>query len=79
MNSNAYDLTGRVAIVTGGGTGIGAATGRLVARHGADVVIASRTAEELETTAAAVHDATGRDGVAWLCRPTSKRKSKSCA
>ena len=64
MNSNAYDLTGRVAIVTGGGTGIGAATARLLACHGADVVIASRTAEELEKTAAAVRDATGRRCVA---------------
>jgi citronellol/citronellal dehydrogenase len=64
MNSNAYDLSGRVAIVTGGGTGIGAATARLLAHYGADVVIASRTAEELEKTAAAVHDATGRRCVA---------------
>ena len=60
MNSNPYDLAGRVAIVTGGGTGIGAATARLLARHGADVVIASRTAEELERTAAAIRGATGR-------------------
>jgi 3-oxoacyl-[acyl-carrier protein] reductase len=55
-----YDLSGRVAIVTGGGTGIGAATARLFARRGADVVIASRSAEELERTAAAIRDATGR-------------------
>jgi len=48
------DLTGRVAIVTGGGTGIGASTARLLARHGADVVIASRTLEDLERTAASV-------------------------
>ena len=60
MNSNPYDLAGRVAIVTGGGTGIGAATARLLARHGANVVIASRTAEELEKAAAAIHQATGR-------------------
>jgi len=55
-----YDLSGRVAIVTGGGTGIGAVTARLFARRGADVVIASRGAEELERTAAAIRDATGR-------------------
>jgi hypothetical protein len=64
MNSNAYDLTDRVAIVTGGGTGIGAATARLLARYGADVVIASRSVEELQKTAKAIHDATGRRCVA---------------
>lgn len=58
--SSLFDLSGRVAIVTGGGTGIGAATARLLAHHGADVVVASRTAEELERTAAAVRSATGR-------------------
>jgi citronellol/citronellal dehydrogenase len=55
-----YDLTGRVAIVTGGGTGIGAATSRLFAGHGADVVLAARTVEDLERTAAAIEGATGR-------------------
>lgn len=54
------DLTGRVAIVTGGGTGIGAATARLFAQHGADVVIAARTVDDLERTSAAVESTTGR-------------------
>lgn len=35
-------LANRVAIVTGGGTGIGAAISRELAHHGADVVVASR-------------------------------------
>ena len=53
------ELAGRVAIVTGGGTGIGLATARQLAEKGADVVIASRTVDELETSAAAIRDETG--------------------
>ncbi len=56
--SDLLALDGRVAIVTGGGTGIGAATAALLAEHGADVVIAARTARDLETTAAAIEATT---------------------
>jgi NAD(P)-dependent dehydrogenase (short-subunit alcohol dehydrogenase family) len=41
-------LTGRVAVVTGGGGGIGAATARLFAQHGAQVVIADIDTELTE-------------------------------
>jgi citronellol/citronellal dehydrogenase len=60
MSFEQFDLTGRAAIITGGGTGIGAATARLFAEHGADVVIASRTAAELEKVGAEVESNTGR-------------------
>jgi len=60
MSSTPNDLAGRVAIVTGGGTGIGAATARLLAEHGADVVIAARTVGELEAMAQSIREATGR-------------------
>jgi NAD(P)-dependent dehydrogenase (short-subunit alcohol dehydrogenase family) len=55
------DLTGRVALVTGGGTGVGAATARLFAQQGAKVMIAARTVAELERTAASVVAETGAD------------------
>ena len=37
-----FDLTGRVAIITGGGTGIGRGAALVLAEHGADVVLAGR-------------------------------------
>jgi NAD(P)-dependent dehydrogenase (short-subunit alcohol dehydrogenase family) len=49
-------LDGAVAIVTGAGRGIGAATARLLAAAGARVVLASRTAHELEAVAAEIGD-----------------------
>jgi NAD(P)-dependent dehydrogenase (short-subunit alcohol dehydrogenase family) len=50
-------LDGRVAVITGGGRGIGRATARVLARAGAAVVVAARTAREVEETAEAIrHD-----------------------
>lgn len=45
-------LAGKVALVTGGGTGIGAATARELVRLGATVTIASRKASHIEPAAA---------------------------
>lgn len=44
-------LTDRIAVVTGGGGGIGAATSRLFAEHGARVVIADIDADRAHRTA----------------------------
>ena len=47
-------LTGKVAIITGGGSGIGAATARLFATQGAHVVVTGRRPEPLEAVAGEV-------------------------
>lgn len=59
MQIQELDLTGRIAIVTGGATGIGYATAWQLARLGAGVVIASRTVDELEASAAQIGKETG--------------------
>ncbi|TGD75730.1 SDR family oxidoreductase [Mangrovimicrobium sediminis] len=67
MISEQLDFAGRVAIVTGGGTGIGYATALQLARLGASVVVASRGAEELQTAAQRIAD---RSGQRCLAVPT---------
>ncbi len=59
-----FDLSNRVAIVTGGGTGIGKATARLFAENGADIVIAGRKVERLQEVAKSISDDTGRRVIA---------------
>ncbi|MDP7541838.1 MAG: glucose 1-dehydrogenase [Acidimicrobiales bacterium] len=54
-----HDLTGRVAIVTGGSRGIGRAVSEGLAAQGARVVVASRKADACEEVAAAIRDAGG--------------------
>ncbi|NJN16247.1 MAG: glucose 1-dehydrogenase [Oscillochloris sp.] len=47
-------LAGRVALITGGGSGIGAASAHLLARHGAKIVIGNRRVERGQAVAAAI-------------------------
>ena len=60
MITEQLDFTGRVAIVTGGATGIGYATAMQLARLGATTVICSRTVDELEAAAARIAEASGK-------------------
>src|SRR5919197_2128591 len=49
-----FDLSGRVACITGGGSGIGRAIGLGFARYGADVPVVDLSAERAEQVAAGI-------------------------
>lgn len=78
MKGTLFDLSSRVALVTGGSKGLGKAIARGLAQAGADVLISSRTEPELRAAAAeigqgtsirtafVVADMTRRDDVARL-------------
>ena len=51
-----FDLNGKVALVTGGGRGIGKNVSLMLARNGADVALCGRTQETLDKTAAEIRE-----------------------
>jgi NAD(P)-dependent dehydrogenase (short-subunit alcohol dehydrogenase family) len=62
-----FDLTGKVALVTGGSRGLGREMVRAFAKAGADVVIASRKMKACEELAAEVEKNTGRKALPYAC------------
>lgn len=55
-----FDLTGKIALVTGASRGIGASIARLLAEQGAHVILSSRKAEGCEGVASEIRNAGGK-------------------
>lgn len=54
------ELDGKIALVTGGGSGLGAAAARAMAQAGAHVVLIGRTTAQMDDVAASIRDAGGK-------------------
>ncbi|WP_242129507.1 SDR family NAD(P)-dependent oxidoreductase [Sphingobium sp. Sx8-8] len=74
MSGQKMDLTGKVAIITGSGTGIGRASAVLLAQQGADIVLAGRKEGPLDESAGQVRALGRRASVI----PTDVKDSDAC-
>ncbi len=63
--ANIFDLSGHLAVITGGGTGLGKRFAKVLSEAGASVVLCARRTDKLQETAAEINQAGGRA----LCVP----------
>jgi NAD(P)-dependent dehydrogenase (short-subunit alcohol dehydrogenase family) len=70
-----FDLTGKVAIVTGSSRGIGRAIAEGLAHHGAKVVISSRKQEACEEVAKTINDAHGDERAIAIAASISDKEA----
>jgi NAD(P)-dependent dehydrogenase (short-subunit alcohol dehydrogenase family) len=73
VNPDIFNLTGKVALVTGGSKGLGKAMAQGLAQAGADVVLASRHENELRGALDEILKSTGRRG-AYVVADLSRRE-----
>ena len=68
VTTELFDLTGRVALLTGASKGMGLAMAEALAEHGAKVMISSRKLDQCEAAASAINERCGEERVsAFAC------------
>ncbi len=79
MIQDMFNLKGKVALVTGGSKGLGLAMAKGLAQAGADIVINSRNADELETAMAEILEGTGSKGKAFVADLSNRQDTVQLA
>ena len=74
-----FDLSGRVALVTGGSKGLGKAMARGFAEAGANVVISSRHEDELQKAQAEIQDGTNAKVAYFVADMTNRSQVRQLA
>jgi NAD(P)-dependent dehydrogenase (short-subunit alcohol dehydrogenase family) len=77
LGTKLFDLTGRVALVTGAGRGLGRTMALALAAAGADLALVSRTEPELRELAGEI-SGLGRSARAYRCDITGEGSVESC-
>ena len=68
VNTDLFDLTGQVALLTGASKGMGKSMAMALAEHGSKVVVSSRKLDQCEETAKEINDACGEErAIAIAC------------
>lgn len=71
--NNLFDLTGKVAVITGASSGIGAQVAKAFAEQGADVALLARRYDRLEALSKEIED-TGRKAIPVKCDVTKEEE-----
>ena len=71
---NYFDLTGKVAVITGASSGLGVQMAKALANQGAAICVLARRKERIEAVAKDIHETYGVETLAIVCDVTDTEK-----